>query len=63
MRIDKDMRKKVKSQGVAGIYDIFTEELVLRISALKVASDMNTISRHQGAVEVLESLLKFKDEV
>ena len=60
MRITTEMRALANTQGIKGIYKICDEELSSRTLALKKAKDMNTVSRHQGAIEVLETLLKLE---
>ena len=61
MRITKEAKELVRTKGTKGLYQVMTTELVSRTSSLKKATDMNTVSRHQGAIEVLESLLKLED--
>lgn len=60
MRISKSLRDTVRAQGLAGLYKVMEDELVIRIESLKKASDIRLVSKHQAAIELLEDLLKFK---
>ena len=56
MRISKEDKIAIRQGGLNGLFKFFSDEMVVRIGSLKKATDMNAVSRLQGAIEILEAL-------
>ena len=58
MRITKEHRDLIKSQGLKGLKQILESMLDSKVTVLKKGNQPQELNRAQGSVEVIETVLK-----
>lgn len=60
MRISKEHRARVKTQGLEGLFNVIEDESFRLTGKLKLANDIDEVRKLQGAITTLEDLIKLK---